>query len=130
MSATEKRARERLLAMLGPIGMGLVREARYIGPCVAQMQSAWTRVGPTWHHPSDGWITVGPGAGNWGDGGRGLAELASGLTAKPTWHAAGCAIEPNPILLFLMTAETLALPVMTPVRELAEAAAALEAEIR
>jgi len=91
----------------------------YMGPCVVQAPGAWTRVGPTWLVPNVGWITVGPGARQWGTT-QGLAELASEDTAKPTWHSLGISIVPDPHLVFAMQEGGLKSSYMSDVRQLSE----------
>lgn len=92
-------------------------ETTYMGPCVVQSPGAWTRVGPTWHHPTFGWITVGPGTKRWGTT-EGLAELATQVTANPGWHAEGVAVSPAPNLVFAITEDALTSEHMARVKEL------------
>ena len=78
----------------------------YLGPCVVQSPGAWTRVGPTWIIPGVGWLSIGPGAREWGTK-EGLAELASRATANPSWHAEGVSITKDPTVAFACTEQAL-----------------------
>ena len=92
--------------------------ARYMGPCVVQAPGAWTRIGPTWLIPGVGWLIIGPGVANWGTQ-KGLAELATDLGPKPTWHAIGLVIAPAPNLVFAVVEEVLRSSAMEEVAALA-----------
>ena len=82
-------------------------QSTYWGVCVMQAPGGWTRVGPTWHIRDHGWVTVGPGAGQWGTK-SGLAELASAATATPKMHASGAVLSPQPNLVIPCTPEAVA----------------------
>jgi len=93
---TTRIARESLLLAL------LAREGTiYVGPTIVQAKGAWSRMGPTWLVPGVGWVCYGPGVDKWGTT-QGLAELSSADSAKPSMHAVGWSIAPDPNIVFPM----------------------------
>lgn len=86
--------------------LALLAGAEYVGCCIVQSPGAWTRLGPTWVHPTHGWITVGVGVRDWGTK-EGLGELATSPNPSPEWHAPATAASPAPNAVFFVTAAAL-----------------------
>jgi hypothetical protein len=98
----------------------LMRRSMYVGAAIVQSRGQWTRVGPTWI-TEYGWLTIGPGAANWGTT-QGLAELAMSAVPKTTWHAIGVSGPTSPNIAFHVLPLALAAPNMQIVRALTEEA--------
>ncbi len=87
---------------------GLVARAgvTYLGSCVIQDPAGWASIGPAWHVPDVGYVSVGIGVARWGTT-KGLSELASEASAKPTLHAAGVVVSPKPNRVFACQPEAI-----------------------
>lgn len=115
----EQQTIDTLLSGLPEARRRKLNKENYIGVTVANYQGSWTRVGPSWK--VDGELCcVGFGTRTWGTS-RGLAQLATGLDAKPTWHA--CAFSAAQVnLAFSVTQEVLNAPHMAEVKAITEEA--------
>lgn len=71
----------------------------YLGSCVIQDPAGWASIGPAWHVPDVGYVSVGIGIARWGTS-NGLSELASEASAKPSLHAVGVVVSPKPNRVF------------------------------
>ena len=121
---TKKEPQQTIDTLLSGIPETLLRklnDTNYIGVSVVNYQGSWTRVGPAWK--VDGEVCcVGFGVRSWGTS-RGLAQLATGTDARPSWHA--CAFSAAPAnLVFSVTKEVLNAEHMGDVRKITREAIA------